>query len=207
MTSTYSPAERWADGAVHVVGLCFGVAAAAWLGWHASGLERVLSLAAYAVGLLGMLGASAAYNLWRHGPAKEVLRRLDHAMIFVMIAGSYTPFVVLRLPDGTAAWLGGLVWCGAVAGVVLKLLFPRRFERISIALYLLLGWAVVLAFDPLMDRVARQTLDLLMAGGILYTIGVPFCLAERLPFHNAVWHALVLAAAICHFAAISGEFA
>lgn len=207
MTSPYSLAERWADGAVHVAGLCFGTGAAIWLALHATGLERTLSLATYALGLVGMLGASAAYNLWRRGPAKEFLRRIDHAMIFVMIAGSYTPFVVLRLPGGTAAWLGGLVWCGAVTGVLLKLLFPRRFERVSIALYLLLGWVVVLAFDPLIDNITRQTLELMIAGGVLYTVGVPFCLAERLPFHNAVWHALVLAAAICHFAAISGEFA
>lgn len=207
MTSSYSLAERRADGIIHGIGVCFGVGAALWLGTHASGLEGRLSLAAYALGLVGMLGASAAYNLWPHGPAKEFLRRIDHAMIFVMIAGSYTPFVVLRLPGGTAALLGGLVWCGAVAGVLLKLLFPRRFERTSIALYLIMGWLVVLAFDPLMDHIARRTLDLMIAGGILYTVGVPICMAERLPFHNAVWHAFVLAAAICHFAAISGEFA
>lgn len=202
----YSRAERWADGVIHVLGLCFALGAAIWMAWHTTGLERTFSLAAYTLGLMGMLGASAAYNLWT-GPRKEMLRRIDHAMIFVMIAGTYTPFVVLRLPGGTAALLGGVVWCGAIIGVVLKLLFPRRFEKTSIALYLGLGWAVVMAFNPLMNSIARSTMDLVIAGGILYTIGVPICMLERLPFHNAVWHALVLAAAICHFAAITGEFA
>lgn len=210
MAPMYSPAERWADGIVHAIGLSFAMGTALWLSIHTGnnpdGLEGTLSLAAYAVGLIAMLGASAAYNLWS-GPGKEILRRIDHAMIFVMIAGTYTPFVVLRLPEGSATWLGAFVWCGAMAGVVLKLLFPRRFEKTSIALYLGLGWAVVMAFSPLSDTVARSTLDLLIAGGILYTLGVPICMAVRLPFHNAAWHAFVLAAAICHFVAISGEFA
>lgn len=206
VSSPYSPAERLADGIIHVLGVGFALGAALWLSGHAEGFERSLSLAAYSLGLIGTLGASALYNLW-NGPAKEWLRRIDHAMIFLMIAGTYTPFVVLRLPAGTATLVGGVVWCGAVFGVLLKLLFPRRFERVSLALYLALGWTVVLAFQPLMDSVARSTLDLLMAGGVLYTVGVPICLLERVPFHNAVWHAFVLMAAICHFAAISGEFA
>lgn len=203
MPFVYNTAERWADAIIHVLGLGFALGAAVWLSIHSNG---ALSLTAYALGLMGMLGASAAYNLWE-GPGKELLRRIDHAMIFIMIAGTYTPFVVLRLPAGTATWLGAIVWCGAMAGIVLKLLFPRRFERASIALYIALGWAVVTVFDPLSETVARSTLDLLVAGGILYTVGVPICMAHRLPFHNAVWHAFVLAAAVCHFVAISAEFA
>ncbi|MBC7953476.1 MAG: hemolysin III family protein [Rhodospirillaceae bacterium] len=202
METAYTPAERWADGIIHALGVSFAVGAAVWLSIHSNG---ALSLTIYAMGLIAMLSASAAYNLWE-GPGKELLRRIDHAMIFVMIAGTYTPFVVLRLPAGTATWLGAIVWCGAMAGVVLKLLFPRRFERISIALYIGLGWAVVTVFDPLTETVARSTLDFLVAGGILYTAGVPICMAHRLPFHNAAWHACVLAAAICHFISISGEF-
>lgn len=207
MSPAYTTAERKLDTFIHVIGLCFGLAASIWLGFHTSGMERTLSLAAYSLGLLGMLGASAAYNLWPGGTTKEFLRRIDHAMIFVMIAGSYTPFVVLRLPSGLAATLGGIVWCGAIIGVLLKVLFPRRFEKTSIVLYLALGWTVVLAFDPLRTLVAERTLEMLVIGGILYTIGVLFHLAQRLPFQNAVWHIFVLAAAICHFIAISGEFA
>ncbi|MGE5517468.1 MAG: PAQR family membrane homeostasis protein TrhA [Bacteroidota bacterium] len=194
-------AELRADAVIHVLGLLFAIAAVAFLIHR----DSSFSVIAYGCGLAGMLGASAAYNLWR-GPAKEIWRRVDHAMIFVMIAGSYTPFVVLRLNGSTAALLGGVVWTGALVGVALKLLYPRRFERLSIALYLGLGWALVLGFDSFVNSLAGPTLTLLVIGGALYTLGVPLHLASRLRFQNAAWHACVLAAAICHFFAITGEF-
>lgn len=203
---TPSAAEHWADAAVHLAGVLFAICALAFLFPHAAALENGFSLLVYGCGLAAMLGASAAYNLWS-GPAKEILRRVDHAMIFVMIAGSYTPFVMLRLNGSTAALVGGVVWTGALIGVALKLLYPRRFERLSLVLYLALGWMLVVCFRPLMDSLAVSTLVLLLAGGLLYTAGVPIHLATRLRFHNAAWHACVLAAAICHFAAITGEFA
>ena len=206
MAPTFTAAEKWADGIVHGVGIAFAIGAGIFLFSHGLEIERGFALMAYGIGLAAMLGASATYNLWV-GPAKEIWRRVDHAMIFVMIAGSYTPFVVLRLQGSTAALLGGIVWTGALAGVILKLAFPRRFEKLSIALYLILGWALVLGFGPLVDSLAGRTLVLLLVGGVLYTIGVPLHLAHRLRFHNAAWHTCVLAAAICHFAAIAGEFA
>lgn len=194
-------AELWADAVIHALGLLFAAGAVTFLLLRSGSFALIV----YGCGLAGMLGASAAYNLWR-GPAKEIWRRVDHAMIYVMIAGSYTPFVLLRLNGSTAALLGGVVWTGALAGVVLKLLYPRRFERLSLALYLGLGWALVLGFDAFISSLAGSTLTLLLAGGILYTLGVPLHLAHRLRFHNAAWHACVLAASICHFAAIAGEF-
>ncbi|HLO75678.1 MAG TPA: hemolysin III family protein [Magnetospirillum sp.] len=200
-----SAAEIVADAVVHVLGVLFAMGAISFLFPKAAALENGFSLVVYGCGLAGMLGASAVYNLWS-GPAKEALRRLDHAMIFVMIAGSYTPFVVMRLNGSAAAWLGGVVWSGAVLGIVLKLLSPRRLERLSLALYLGLGWALLLGFGSFMDAVAHSTLTLLVIGGVLYTMGVPIHLAHRLRFHDAVWHACVLAAAICHFTAIAGEF-
>lgn len=202
----FSAAELWADGVVHVVGLLFALGAVAFLVVRGLSMDSGFALIAYGAGLAAMLGASAAYNLWS-GPAKEWWRRVDHAMIFVMIAGSYTPFVVLRLHGSAAALLGGVVWTGALAGVVLKLVFPRRFEKLSLVLYLALGWTLVLGFGPLVDSLTARTLVLLLVGGGLYTLGVPLHLANRLRFHNAAWHACVLAAAICHFAAIAGEFA
>ncbi|MCR6631963.1 MAG: hemolysin III family protein [Magnetospirillum sp.] len=201
----YSPAELWADGIIHALGVLFAIGAVIFLFSHMAGLSQGASLAVYGFGLAGMLGASAAYNMWR-GPAREWLRRVDHAMIYVMIAGSYTPFVVLRLSGDAATLLGSVVWTGAAVGVLLKVFLPRRFERLSLALYLGLGWALVLGFEPLVDSLAGSTLAFLVAGGILYTLGVPLHLARRLRFHNAAWHACVLAAAICHFVAITGEF-
>lgn len=200
-----SPAEKWADGIVHALGIVFALGAGAFLFRQGLAMDSGFALIAYGAGMAAMLGASAAYNLWS-GPAKEIWRRVDHAMIYAMIAGSYTPFVVLRLHGNTAALLGGVVWTGALAGMVLKLAFPRRFERLSLALYLGLGWALVLGFDALVDALAAPTLTLLLVGGVLYTLGVPLHLAHRLRFHNAAWHACVLAGTVCHFIAITGEF-
>jgi hemolysin III len=156
----------------------------------------------YGFGLLAMLGCSAAYNLARGSPRKELLRRLDHAAIFLMIAGTYTPFLT-SVPDSTGArGLLTAVWCTAIAGAAAKLTFPERLKRISIPLYLLLGWALVFALRPLIAAMAPTTIVLLGVGGALYTVGVPVHLWDALPFNKALWHGLVIAAAACHYCAV-----
>lgn len=204
----YSVGERRADAVVHAVGVTAGIAGFVWL-LNAAVLSdslptrTALALAIYGLGLVGMLTASAAYNLSPPGFGKALLRRVDHAMIFVMIAGTYTPFT-LGLGQGVV--LGGAVWGGAAFGAALKLRFPGRFHRLGLALYLGLGWAIVTALEPLGSVLSAPALWLLVAGGLLYTVGVVFHLMERMPYNNAVWHLLVLAAASCHFAAVSVAF-
>lgn len=204
----YTRAEVAADAVVHALGVSAGLVASIWLLMgavgHASGAE-LASLAVYAIGLVGMLGASAAYNLSPPGRAKALLQRLDHSMIYVMIGGSYTPFVISVLGGGLGMALAAVVWTGVVAGVVLKVGFPRRWERAGLALYLGLGWCIVVAIEPLATTLTPTGLTLLVVGGLLYTIGTGLHLAERLPFHNAGWHVMVLAAAACHFAAVVTE--
>ncbi|MCG5243022.1 hemolysin III family protein [Azospirillum doebereinerae] len=204
----YSVGEQRADALVHALGVAAGFAGFAWMLGTALLSDAVpartaWALAAYGLGLVGMLTASAAYNLVRPGPRKALLRRLDHAMIFVMIAGTYTPFT---LAGGQGVALGSAVWGGAVFGAALKLRWPGRFERLGLALYLGLGWAIVTAAEPLRATLPTPSLWLLVTGGVLYTVGVVFHLMERLPYHNALWHLLVLAAAGCHFAAITVAF-
>ncbi|MFS2011302.1 hemolysin III family protein [Azospirillum sp. CT11-132] len=204
----YSAAERRADAAVHAIGVTAGVAGFVWLlnaGVFSGAVpvHTALALVIYGLGLVGMLTASAAYNLAPPGLGKALLRRIDHAMIFVMIAGTYTPFT---LGLGQGIGLGGAVWGGAAVGATLKLRFPGRFNRLGLALYLGLGWAVVTALEPLGTALSTPALWLLIAGGLVYTIGVVFHLMERMPYNNAVWHLLVLAAASCHFAAITVAF-
>ncbi|CAO3448451.1 PAQR family membrane homeostasis protein TrhA [Azospirillum largimobile] len=204
----YSVGERRADAVVHAVGVTAGIAGFVWL-LNAAVLSdavptrTALALAVYGLGLVGMLTASAAYNLARPGFGKALLRRVDHAMIFVMIAGTYTPFT-LGLGQGVV--LGGAVWGGAAFGAALKLRFPGRFHRLGLALYLGLGWAIVTALEPLGSVLSAPALWLLVAGGLIYTVGVVFHLMERMPYNNAVWHLLVLAAASCHFAAVTVAF-
>ena len=205
----YTAGERAADAVVHALGVIAGLVGAFWLLTVTAGrvsAAEMGSLIAYGAGLVGMLTASAAYHLTPPGRRKERLRRLDHSMIYVMIAGSYTPFTVNRLDGGTGAVLCAAVWAVAAFGVALKLLYPFRFERLSFALYLGLGWAVLSVAEPLWRSLAPSTLLLLAVGGLVYTVGAVIHTMDRLPYHVPVWHALVVVAASCHFAAVAREF-
>lgn len=197
--------ELIADGVVHGVGLAAGVAGVIVLAlmvalrgdWLAA-----LPTAVYGLGLLAMLACSAAYNLARNSRRRALLRRFDHAAIFAMIAGTYTPFTTLRLDGGWGAGLTVAVWIVATIGIALKLWKPHLVERASIPLYLALGWTIVVAVNPLLAALELSTLVLLAVGGLLYTLGVAFHVWERLPYQNAAWHACVLAAAAVHYAAV-----
>jgi hemolysin III len=203
----YSLGERRADLCIHIAGVVFGIAGSFVLllfGALDGDAALLLSLAAYGLGLVAMLFASALYNLAGQPARKELLRRIDHAAIFVMIASSYTPFLVNIIGGNLGHGLLIFVWLAAAAGVALKLLLPRRFERLSVLLYLLLGWTVLVFVGRLIEELATPGVVLLAVGGVLYSIGVLFHLARRLPYHNAVWHGMVLAAAACHFVAVLG---
>lgn len=207
---TYRRDERAADAAVHAAGLLAVPFAGAWLLLglpDGAGVWTTLAIGAYALGMAGMVAASAAYNLAPPGPGKERLRRLDHAMVFAAIAGTYTPLLALRLPDPAGAALCAAVWAVALAGIWLKLAAPRRRERLGLALYLGLGWVGLPALPWLAGALRPDTGWWVLAGGLLYTAGVGFHLAARLRFHNAAWHAFVLAAAACHWRAMWLEFA
>lgn len=199
------PAEIEADFAVHRVGMLVGgVAAAALLAVTAAaaGPTTLWSVVAYSLGLMTMLSFSAAYHFHHESERGELLRRLDHAAIFVMIAGTYTPFTVGILNGAAAVWSTGSMWAAALAGAAVKLAYPRRFEWISIVFYLALGWAAVVFMRPLLAALDRPTLILLVLGGVVYSIGAVIHGWRRLPFHDAIWHTLVLVAAGCHYAAI-----
>lgn len=206
----YTRPERIADAGVHALGLVFAVAASIALAvamWPSQDVLLWLALGLYGAGLAAMLGCSALYNLCGPGRWKAVFRRLDHAAIFVMIAGTYTPFMLVAVGGAWGFGLLAFVWSVALCGVAVKLFWPRRLERLSVAAYLLLGWSIVVALDPLLGAISAAGLTLLAAGGLLYSLGVVFHLWQRLPYQNAIWHAFVLAAAACHFSAVFGEVA
>lgn len=206
----YSRAEQLADAIVHGLGVTFGLAACGALTLIAlpSGNGMLwLALGLYGAGLLAMLGFSALYNLTTNARYKTVFRRLDHAAIFVMIAGTYTPFTLISIGGAWGLGFLAFVWTVAAVGVLLKLFWPWRFERLSLLAYLLLGWSIVVALDPLLAAVSVAGIALLVAGGALYSLGVLFHLWTRLPYQNAIWHVFVLAAAVCHFSAVLSEVA
>ncbi len=200
---SYTRGERIADAIIHVLGLAAAPAACIALALAApTEPGAAVALGLYAAGLVAMLACSALYNLTPPGPRKALLRRFDHAAIFVMIAGTYTPIAVLAI-GGTWAWaLLGLVWTGAVGGVALKLIGPMRLERLSVIAYLVLGWVGLAALHRLLAVLPVTDFVLLAAGGALYSVGVLFHLARRMPYHNAIWHGFVLVAAACHFAIV-----
>ena len=202
----YSELEHRVDAVVHVLGVLFAINASLWLLWHVTGLSVVVSVLVYCAGLLAMICASAAYNLAPHGPSKAILRRLDHSAIFIMIAATYTPFAVNRLGAPTGGLILVAIWCSASFGVALKLLFPRRFEAVSIALYLAMGWLIVTVIQPLHAAMSATDFWLLVAGGLVYSAGVVFYVVERIPYHKAIWHGFVLVAVVLHFTAVTFEF-
>jgi hemolysin III len=203
----YSKFEHRADAAVHVLGILFAINASLWLLWHVTGLPVAASVFVYCAGLLAMISFSAAYNLAPYGPPKQFLRRLDHAAIFIMIAATYTPFAVNRLGAPYGDIILAAIWIAASFGVAMKIVFPRRFEWLSLGLYLAMGWLIVTVLRPLHAAMGPTDFWLLVAGGLVYSAGVAFYVIERIPYHKVIWHTFVLVAAVLHFSAIAFEFA
>ena len=203
----FAARELVADRVIHLLGIALGVTGAIAIVVVAAVMRRLDELPPiliYAAGLLAMLGCSAAYNMFRTSRWRDWLRRFDHAAIFAMIAGTYTPFTLLGLKGAWSISLTAVIWAVAGIGIAIKLLKPQRIETVSIALYLALGWIGVVAAGPFMAAFDPVTLSLLAAGGILYSSGVVFHLWHRLPYQNAIWHGFVLAAAAVHYAAVVG---
>lgn len=197
-------AAMWADLVVHIVGLVFAVVGGAILLGLAFGLgplRHAASVSVYVIGLITMLALSTAYNFaksrWR-----PLLRRLDHAGIFVMIAGSYTPFTTTALHGGWAMGMTAAVWALAGLGVVGKLLLPGLGKGLWIGLYLALGWLVLAAIKPLIDGLSWVPLLLLALGGLVYSTGVIFYVRKRLKFRRAIWHGHVVGGSILHYVAV-----
>jgi hemolysin III len=199
---------RQADAVVHILGVPLGLVAAIVLLGRAAlqpgtGALTWLSLLLYTPTLVGMLVFSAAYNMTRAEHRIERLRAIDHATIFLLIAGTYTPFMLVAVGGAWGAGFTVFVWVCALAGAALKIACPRRLERLSIALYLLLGWSVVMTLNTLIQSVDPAPLWLLLAGGVTYTAGVGIYVLKRFTYHKALWHLFVLIAASLHYLAVS----
>jgi hemolysin III len=162
---------------------------------------RIVGYSVYGTTLTALYVLSTLYHSLG-GRAKQVFRRLDHAAIYLLIAGTYTPFTLVTLRSAWGWTIFGVVWAGAVVGVLLEV-FPFRYRTpVSIALYLMMGWLVVIAFRPLMARLAPGGVAWLVAGGVLYTTGLAFYGWKSLPRHHEIWHFFVLGGSACHFVAM-----
>jgi hemolysin III len=199
-----SRGEIVADGIVHAVGLAAATAGAGAL--IAVAVLRgasVVPAMIYVLALIAMLAASAAYNLGLGFRFREALRRLDHAGIFIMIAGTYTPFTAGVLTGGWAIGLTAAVWAIAALGVLMKTaVAPHGLQGLTTLLYLAFGWVGAVAAQPFLTTLSPLVLWLVLAGGIIYTLGTIFFTLQRLPYRRAIWHGFVVAGAAIHFCAI-----
>lgn len=203
----YDVSELVADGVVHGIGIAMALIGATVLIFYATVWSNSGELAAawiYSSGLVLSLGISCFYNLWPPASqrAKNVLKRLDHSAIFVLIAATYTPFLERGSDDFAIRALLFGVWTIAGLGILLKVFFAGRYDRVAILLYLAMGWSGVLVAGPLFPLLPLATSILIVIGGVVYTAGVLFHVWERLKFQNAIWHGFVLAAAAIHYAAV-----
>ena len=204
----YEADEITADAIVHLIGLFSGgLGSAVLIGVALRTLDpsHWWPVVIYTACLVAMLCCSAAYNLARYPAKRENLRRFDHAAIFLMIAGTYTPFTT-RMHDGIwATAMTASVWTVALAGAFIKIRYPRCLDRMDLGLYLALGWLILIAWEHFRAVVDGAGTALIIAGGLLYTIGAGFHAWRRLRFQNAIWHGFVLAAAACHYVAVLGS--
>jgi hemolysin III len=200
-----SAAEELANSLTHGAGLLLSLLAAPVLIVAAATTDdpwRIVAASIYALSLVLLYAASTAYHAARVAHVKAILRRVDHAAIYLLIAGTYTPFTLVSLRGAWGWTLFGVVWALALVGVILKSRYGARLPRLSTAVYLAMGWMIVLAIRPLATHVAPGGLLLLAAGGLCYTGGVVFYVWERLRFGHAIWHLFVLGGSAAHFAAV-----
>ncbi len=198
--------EILADKIIHGFGLTGAIAALAWLLRRLptdTPVEHVAAVVIYGIGLIGMLTASALYNFSSPSQWKAWFRRLDQAVIFIMIAGSYTPFVLVALRPNLGVPICIFVWAAAFSGAIAKLTPMAQGDLFSVILYLGMGWLVLGFLRPLAAVLPGGAMLCLVLGGIVYSLGAAFHLVSRIRFHNAVWHGFVVAAAALHLSAIA----
>jgi hemolysin III len=201
----YSEAEEQLNRYTHGFGALMsliGVVALITMAARGHDSYRLISACIYGGAMFTFYCLSTAYHSVRQPYLRYIFRILDHASIYLMIAGSYTPFTLVTL-RGPLGWsLFGMVWGLGTVGAVLKIFTAHKLRVIGPLLYIALGWSVVFALKPLSAALAGNGLLLLFAGGVAYTVGVLFYLWDRLPYNHAIWHLFVLAGSACHFAAI-----
>ncbi len=200
--TTYPRAEERINIASHALGFLLSVIAIVLLTIKASDVLAIVSVSVFAASLIALYGSSTVY----HGTADVVrrawMRTVDHAMIYVLIAGTYTPFSLLVLRGAVGWTIFGLIWAMAATGIVVKLSHTGKYDKLSTTMYVFMGWMIVFAIKPLIAGLPSEGLTWLFAGGISYTLGAVFYSIKTLPFGHAIFHVFVLAGSVCHFVSI-----
>jgi hemolysin III len=197
-----TPIEEALNSLTHGVGAVLSIAGLGILVTLASlhgGPRHVVTVSIYGCAMLLLYLASTCYHACRHPRARHWLRVADHIAIYCLIAGTYTPFLLVSVRGAWGWSLFGVLWGLTLVGAVLKLFFVHRFDLASTLIYLAMGWIGVIGARPLMHHLPHGALQFIVAGGLAYTVGVVFYLWENLPFNHAIWHLFVMAGSACHF--------
>lgn len=201
----YSNKEEKINIATHAFGLILSSIAFPFLilkSMYFEGFWKPFSLLIFGLSLIILYAASTLY----HSATKPKLRRrlniFDHAAIYVLIAGTYTPFTIITLEGKTGWIIFGLTWLFALTGIILKLFFTGKFDKLSTIMYVLMGWQVIFAINPLMENLSEQGLFWLFAGGVFYTVGALLYSIKKIPYNHAIFHFFVLAGSLSHFVSI-----
>jgi hemolysin III len=203
---TYSALEERINIGSHAVGLVLSVFALIALlirAFEYSDRAYLFSFSLFGLSLIALYAASTAYHAARAPLRRQRLRIIDHAAIYVLIAGTYTPFTLITLAGTTEGWvIFFLTWLMALCGIILKLFFTGRYTFISTAMYVLMGWIIVFAINPLLDTLPALGLEWLIAGGLAYTVGALVYAMKQIKYNHAIFHIFILMGSTCHFIAI-----
>ncbi|WP_159657152.1 PAQR family membrane homeostasis protein TrhA [Vibrio atypicus] len=204
--SQYSVKEEIANTATHALGMLLGVVGLVLLlvksVEHNADTMTLASMAIYGSSMIVLFLASTLYHAIPNPRAKRALKTFDHCAIYLLIAGSYTPFLLVSLRTPLAVGLMVVIWSIALVGIIMKLAFVYRFKKLSLVTYLLMGWLSLIVIYQLAMNLEMGGLVLLGIGGLIYSLGVVFYVAKRIPYNHAIWHGFVLAGCACHFFAI-----
>jgi hemolysin III len=203
--NAYGFREEIAHSVTHGIGIVFGIVGLVILIAHATSCGNtryIVGCSIFCATLIILYSASTLYHGIQHPTAKKIFRIADHSAIYLLIAGTYTPFTLSNM-QGAWGWsLLGVAWGIALLGIILQFTPLRKYSRIRLILYLVMGWSIIVAIKPLASSVPPSALKLIVAGGLSYTAGVVFYLWRRLPYHHAIWHLFVLSGSVLHYFAV-----
>ncbi len=203
--SHYSPFEEFVHASSHGAGALLSIAGLFWmlsLAVSVSDPLRIIASSIYGASLISLFLTSTLYHGLPASPRRHLFKLLDHCAIYLLIAGSSTPFLLVAMRTDTAWWMFGGMWALAALGILTKLWHGHKFPRLSLASYLLMGWLLVIVEPEMMDAISANGMLWLVSGGLCYTVGAAFYAAKKMYFHHVIWHFFVLAGAACNFFAV-----
>jgi hemolysin III len=197
--------EEVANSITHGVGLAFsviGLVVLIVLACLYGSALHIASCSVYGATMVMLYAASTLYHSFRSPRIKHIFKIIDHCSIYLLIAGTYTPFTLVMLRGGWGWSLFGIIWMLSFVGIVFKLFFVNKFQILSTIVYVLMGWLAIVAIKPMVQMIPFNCILWLVAGGLFYTIGVLFFAWHRIPYNHAIWHVFVVAGSVCHFLAV-----